>query len=41
VHSQTTAGDRVDVEADLPRRLAAQVAGAASEVDDGQRRRHA
>jgi len=29
VHSQTTAGDRVDVEADLPRRLVAQVTGVA------------
>ncbi len=27
VHSQTSSGERVDVEADLPRRLAAQVAG--------------
>jgi GTPase len=27
VHSQTSSGDRVDVEADLPRRLAAQVIG--------------
>jgi GTPase len=27
VHSQTSSGDRVDVEADLPRRLAAQVTG--------------
>ncbi|MCC7034844.1 MAG: GTPase HflX [Acidobacteria bacterium] len=27
VHSQTSSGDRVEVEADLPRRLAAQVAG--------------
>jgi GTP-binding protein HflX len=28
VHSQTTAGDRVDIEADLPRRLVPQVTGA-------------
>jgi GTPase len=41
VHSQTTAGDRVDIEADLPRRLVAQVAGATREVDDARRRRRA
>jgi GTP-binding protein HflX len=41
VHSQTTAGDRVDIEADLPRRLAAQVAGVAREVNGPRRRRHA
>jgi GTP-binding protein HflX len=41
VHSQTTAGDRVDIEADLPRRLMAQVSGATGEVNEARRRRHA
>ena len=41
VHSQTTAGDRVDIEADLPRRLAAQVAGLARVGNGARRARHA
>jgi GTP-binding protein HflX len=41
VHSQTTAGDRVDIEVDLPRRLVSQVAGVTREVRDARRRRHA
>jgi GTP-binding protein HflX len=41
VHSQTTAGDRVDIEADLPRRLAAQVADVARAANGARRSRHA
>jgi GTPase len=41
VHSQTTADDRVDIEADLPRRLVAQVSGATGKVNEARRRRHA
>jgi GTP-binding protein HflX len=41
VHSQTTAGDRVDIEADLPRRLATQVASVARNGNGARRSRHA
>jgi GTP-binding protein HflX len=41
VHSQTTAGDRVHLEADLPRRLVAQLTGAVEAATVGRRTRHA
>jgi hypothetical protein len=41
VHSQTNAGDRVDLEADLPRRLAAQVSGYIVTPAAARRARHA
>jgi GTP-binding protein HflX len=41
VHSQTTAGDRVEVEVDLPRRYAAQLTGLAREAGEPRRKRHA
>ena len=39
VHSQTTAGDRVDLEADLPRRLVAQLTGVAGHAPAARRAR--
>lgn len=41
VHNQTTAGDRVEVDVDLPRRLAAQVAGVTGNQSAPRRSRHA
>jgi GTP-binding protein HflX len=40
VHSQTTAGDKVEIEADLPRRLAAQVTARPAAVT-ARKARHA
>ena len=41
VHSQTSAGDRVDIEVDLPRRLVAQVSSLARAATNPRRTRHA
>ena len=41
VHSQTSAGDRVDIEVDLPRRLVGQVSSLARAATNPRRTRHA
>jgi hypothetical protein len=41
VHSQTSAGDRVDIEVDLPRRLVGQVSSLARAATNPRRTRRA